>query len=273
MFNFQGIPRFQALFEDQLDGSKKSISSQRNPWRKRAKTKPEVNSRVTGKPSHKRHLESTLPETNSKFAPEKGTNYFKRKYIDSNHPLSGSFRCKLAVSFRESTWNDISGEPAVEAVDEIPKLPGMRFFDSGTPVTGSDSRFTTTVAKPMATVPILNGCFWFPQRVVGSIYPPEGNMVYKWYILPIGGLYATYHLLGEPETTIDILIYWLVVFLNHPSEKYAQVKFEKIFPNFRGENKKSLSCHHLLYHWLGSVSWIDLSLKICVKIHVADQCC
>ena len=30
-------------------------------------------------------------------------------------------------------------------------------------------------------------------------------MVYKWYMLPIGGLYATYHLLGEPETTIDTL--------------------------------------------------------------------
>ena len=28
-------------------------------------------------------------------------------------------------------------------------------------------------------------------------------MVYKWYILPIGGLFATYHLLGEPETTIE----------------------------------------------------------------------
>ena len=28
-------------------------------------------------------------------------------------------------------------------------------------------------------------------------------MVYKWYILPIGGLYATCHLLGEPETTIE----------------------------------------------------------------------
>ena len=28
-------------------------------------------------------------------------------------------------------------------------------------------------------------------------------MVYKWYILPVGGLYATYHLLGEPETTIE----------------------------------------------------------------------
>ena len=28
-------------------------------------------------------------------------------------------------------------------------------------------------------------------------------MVCKWYILPIGGLYATYHLFGEPETTID----------------------------------------------------------------------
>ncbi len=30
-------------------------------------------------------------------------------------------------------------------------------------------------------------------------------MVYKWYILPIGGLYATYHLLGEPETTIEVM--------------------------------------------------------------------
>ena len=28
-------------------------------------------------------------------------------------------------------------------------------------------------------------------------------MVYKWYILPIGGLYNPYHLLGEPETAID----------------------------------------------------------------------
>ena len=34
---------------------------------------------------------------------------------------------------------------------------------------------------------------------------PIGNIevVYKWYILPIGGLYGTYHLLREPETTID----------------------------------------------------------------------
>ena len=27
-------------------------------------------------------------------------------------------------------------------------------------------------------------------------------VTYKWYILPIGGLYGTYHLLREPETTI-----------------------------------------------------------------------
>ncbi len=39
---------------------------------------------------------------------------------------------------------------------------------------------------------------------IGSMFhPPEGKD-YKWYILPIGGLYATYHLLGEPETTIEI---------------------------------------------------------------------
>ena len=45
---------------------------------------------------------------------------------------------------------------------------------------------------------------------IGSIFhPPEGKDYkwyisgYKWYVLPIGGLYATYHLLGEPKTTID----------------------------------------------------------------------
>ena len=45
----------------------------------------------------------------------------------------------------------------------------------------------------------INGCFWFPQQVVG------GN------ILPSGGLYATYHLLGEPQTTIDTSFFssWL----------------------------------------------------------------
>ena len=34
--------------------------------------------------------------------------------------------------------------------------------------------------------------------------------IYKWYILPIGGLYAAYHLLGEPETTIDksLFFFW-----------------------------------------------------------------
>ena len=30
-------------------------------------------------------------------------------------------------------------------------------------------------------------------------------MVYKWYILPIGGLYGTYHLLREPGNSIELL--------------------------------------------------------------------
>ena len=30
-------------------------------------------------------------------------------------------------------------------------------------------------------------------------------MVYKWYILPIGALYGTYHLLTEPGNSIDII--------------------------------------------------------------------
>ncbi len=38
---------------------------------------------------------------------------------------------------------------------------------------------------------------------IGSIFDPPEGKDYKWYILPIGGLYATYHLLGEPETTVE----------------------------------------------------------------------
>ena len=36
--------------------------------------------------------------------------------------------------------------------------------------------------------------------------PPIGSIyhLYTTYILPSGGLYATYHLLGEPGTTIDL---------------------------------------------------------------------
>ena len=41
---------------------------------------------------------------------------------------------------------------------------------------------------------------------------------YKWYILPIGGLYATYHLLWEPENTVN---YW-------------EGNFSEAMLNFRG---------------------------------------
>ena len=37
--------------------------------------------------------------------------------------------------------------------------------------------------------------------------------VYTTYILPSGGLYATYHLLGEPETTID---FWVRLKISPP---------------------------------------------------------
>ena len=47
---------------------------------------------------------------------------------------------------------------------------------------------------------------------IGSIFHPPGlartiRVVYKWYILPIGGwtMPPTSHLLGEPETTIESL--------------------------------------------------------------------
>ena len=51
--------------------------------------------------------------------------------------------------------------------------------------------------------------------------PPIGSIYYLYttYILPSGGLYATYHLLGEPETTIDnhINLSCVSVYLSHPT--------------------------------------------------------
>ena len=56
---------------------------------------------------------------------------------------------------------------------------------------------------------------------IGSIFhPPEGKD-YKWYILPIGGLYATYHLLGEPETTIDLRLFLKYDRLRHVTVSFA----------------------------------------------------
>ncbi len=40
----------------------------------------------------------------------------------------------------------------------------------------------------------------FESQEISLLYKINGCL---WYILPIGGLYAIYHLLGEPETTID----------------------------------------------------------------------
>ena len=62
----------------------------------------------------------------------------------------------------------------------------------------------------------INGCFWFPFKRCDRWHSPSPNWqyihiyiyhLYTTYILPSGGLYATYHLLREPETTIDSMVY------------------------------------------------------------------
>ena len=54
----------------------------------------------------------------------------------------------------------------------------------------------------------INGCFWFPL-LGGRYHIIPQSVVYTTYnttyILPIGRLYITYHLLRKPETAIDFL--------------------------------------------------------------------
>ena len=49
--------------------------------------------------------------------------------------------------------------------------------------------------------PKINRLFWFWKKTAGNIC--NIYLVYKRYILPIGWLYATYHLMQEPETSVE----------------------------------------------------------------------
>ena len=86
-------------------------------------------------------------------------------------------------------------------------------------------------------------------------------MVYKWYILPIGGLYGTYHLLREPGNSIDLVQMWLdwIIWCSHiclePETPFFKFLFQfdgskaktmvnkwfmfiKMFPNHHGYSRK-----------------------------------
>ena len=65
-------------------------------------------------------------------------------------------------------------------------------------------------------------------------------MVYKWYILPIGGLYATYHLLGEPETTIDF----------------------KLTSNSNGDVERIFPGEMFAYHFFFRYTWVMNGYKM-----------
>ena len=57
--------------------------------------------------------------------------------------------------------------------------------------------------------------------------------IYKWYILPIGGLYANYHLLWEPKTTIDHQrgFFWWA-----PDPTFLALNAQKVaFPSYDAE--------------------------------------
>ena len=51
---------------------------------------------------------------------------------------------------------------------------------------------------------LINSCFLVPL-IGGRCHKITQLAIYRWYILPIGWLYGTYHLLGEPENSIDLI--------------------------------------------------------------------
>ena len=130
------------------------------------------------------------------------------------------------------------------------------------------SRRTTPRTVPISRLAPIQRCHWMsirrspfvekktvrlyqslfsgsPKRWDGWHIIPQ-KAIYKWYILPIGGLYATYHLLGEPETTIDSMGPWImrevtrgvkewkvsIIFISCRS-KVFKVGWKKIINNLR----------------------------------------
>ena len=71
--------------------------------------------------------------------------------------------------------------------------------------------------------------------MVGGIYSPNWQYIpliyhlYTTYILPAGGLYATYHLLGEPETTIECVFTARPLFQVASSQEGLQLPHEYIY--------------------------------------------
>ena len=85
---------------------------------------------------------------------------------------------------------------------------------------------------------------------IGSIY----HLYTTYSILPSGGLYATYHLLGEPETTIEISLSPKKTFPkpkrgSQPSDK-TQVQRLSLAMRLGSERKK---ISDLVSHWAGKV--------------------
>ena len=104
-------------------------------------------------------------------------------------------------------------------MDPITETKGIGHLGSMKPLTEGDSiptRVSMEVSKRLVSGFItylrdsqptyINGCFWFLQKVVGGIKSPNWQYIplipLILIILPSAGLYATYHLVREPETTI-----------------------------------------------------------------------
>ena len=89
--------------------------------------------------------------------------------------------------------------------------------------------------------PILHGYSqWsFLVPLIGGRYPIITQLaVYTTYILPIGWLYITYHLLREPETAIEYRMY-----VGHPSHHQPSRRCHFRFGTLTGElPEKFLSC-------------------------------
>ena len=84
--------------------------------------------------------------------------------------------------------------------------------------------------------------------------PPIGSIyhLYTTYILPSGGLYATYHLLGEPETTIEEMIQMILQIFQSRFDTDQILLVEQMVGSF-GEPWKKKQFRHVFHRILSLI--------------------
>ena len=127
-----------------------------------------------------------------------------------NHPILIGFSIIFTIHFGGITTPIFGNTPIYRTWKHLQNPSKLhrvhqqlwRLFRNRNQGIGQNQGFGTLHPQNLTNEYLVQWLFLVPRKG-GRWHIIPQLAVYTTYILPPGGLYATYHLLGEPETTID----------------------------------------------------------------------